>query len=74
LFESLSDDNIEAKTAVEIENGFDAPFILAINSRYILDFLGQINGAEFTLEANESNQPFVIKEGNFKTIVMPIVI
>lgn len=74
LFESLSDDNIEAKTAVEIENGFDSPFILAINSRYILDFLGQINGAEFILEANESNQPFVIKEGNFKTIVMPIVI
>jgi DNA polymerase-3 subunit beta len=74
LFESLSDDNIEAKTAVEIENGFDSPFILAINSRYILDFLGQINGNEFTLEANESNQPFVIKEGNFKTIVMPIVI
>ncbi|MDP1784732.1 MAG: DNA polymerase III subunit beta [Sulfuricurvum sp.] len=74
LFESLSDDNIEAKTAVEIENGFDIPFILAINSRYILDFLGQINGNEFTLEANESNQPFVIKEGNFKTIVMPIVI
>ena len=74
LFESLSDDNIEAKTAVEIENGFESPFILAINSRYILDFLGQINGSEFTLEANESNQPFVIKEGNFKTIVMPIVI
>ncbi|MCL4431407.1 MAG: DNA polymerase III subunit beta [Epsilonproteobacteria bacterium] len=74
LFESLSDDNIEAKTAVEIENGFDSPFILAINSRYILDFLGQISSNEFTLEANESNQPFVIKEGNFKTIVMPIVI
>lgn len=74
LFESLSDDNIEAKTAVEIENGFDSPFILAINSRYILDFLGQISGNEFILEANESNQPFVIKEGNFKTIVMPIVI
>lgn len=74
LFESLSDDNIEAKTAVEIDNGFDAPFILAINSRYILDFLGQINTPEFTLEANESNQPFVLKENNFKTIVMPIVI
>ena len=74
LFESLSDDNIEAKTAVEIENGFDTPFVLAINSRYILDFLSQINTAEFTLEANESNQPFVLREENFKTIVMPIVI
>lgn len=74
LFESLSDDNIEAKTAVEIENGFDVPFILAINSRYIIDFISQINGTEFILEANESNQPFVLKDNNFKTIIMPIVI
>ena len=74
LFESLSDDNIEAKTTVEIENGFETPFILAINSRYILDFLSQINSSEFTLEANESNQPFVLKNQNFKTIIMPIVI
>lgn len=74
LFESLSDDNIEAKTAIEIENGFDSPFILAINSRYILDFLSQITTNDFTLEANESNQPFVLKSENFKTIVMPIVI
>ncbi|MDO9208809.1 MAG: DNA polymerase III subunit beta [Sulfuricurvum sp.] len=74
LFESLSDDNIEAKTTLEIENGFDTPFLLAINSRYILDFLGQINTNDFTLEANESNQPFVLKSDNFKTIVMPIVI
>ena len=74
LFESLSDDNIEAKTTLEIDNGFVTPFLLAINSRYILDFLGQINTNEFTLEANESNQPFVLKSDNFKTIVMPIVI
>ena len=74
LFESLSDDNIEAKTAIEIENGFDTHFILAINSRYILDFLSQVTANEFTLEANESNQPFVLKSDNFKTIVMPIVI
>lgn len=74
LFESLSDNNIEAKTTLEIDNGFDSPFILAINSRYILDFLGQINTNDFTLEANESNQPFVLKSDNFKTIIMPIVI
>jgi DNA polymerase-3 subunit beta len=74
LFESLSDDNIEAKTAIEIDNGFESPFILAINSRYILDFLGQVTTNDFTLEANESNQPFVLKSDDFKTIVMPIVI
>ena len=74
LFESLSDDNIEAKTELAFETGFQAPFILAVNSRYILDFLAQINATEFTLGLNESNLPFVLQENNFKTIVMPIVI
>jgi len=74
LFESLSDDNIEAKTEMAVTTGFDTPFVLALNSRYILDFLAQISTAEFTLELNESNMPFVLQENNFKTIVMPIVI
>lgn len=74
LFESLSDDNIEAKTEVACNTGFDTPFVLAVNSRYILDFLGQINTTEFTLGLNEPNLPFVLQENNFKTIVMPIVI
>ena len=74
LFESLSDDNIEAKTVINHATGFSTPFVLAVNSRYILDFLGQINGAEFTVGLNEPNLPFTLQEGNFKTIVMPIVI
>ena len=74
LFESLSDDNIEAKTEIDHATGFSSSFVLAVNSRYILDFLGQINTAEFTLGLNESNLPFVLQENNFKTIVMPIVI
>ena len=74
LFESLSDDNIEAKTELAQNTGFDTPFILAVNSRYILDFLAQINTTEFTLGLNDSNLPFMLQENNFKTIVMPIVI
>lgn len=74
LFESLSDDNIEAKTEIAYTTGFDTPFILAVNSRYILDFLGQINTSEFTLGLNEPNLPFVLQNENFKTVVMPIVI
>ena len=74
LFESLSDDNIEAKTEISHTTGFSSPFTLAVNSRYILDFLGQINTAEFTIGLNEPNLPFTLQEGNFKTIVMPIVI
>ncbi|RUM67119.1 MAG: DNA polymerase III subunit beta [Sulfurimonas sp.] len=74
IFESLSDDNIEAKTEIYFETGFEEPFVLALNSRYILDFLSQITESEFTIGLNEPNLPFVLSEGNFKTIIMPIVI
>lgn len=73
-FESLSDDNIEAKTEISHETGFSSPFVIAINSRYLLDFLNSINSSEFDIGLNEGNLPFVLSEGNFKTVVMPIVI
>ena len=74
LFESLSDDNIEAKTKISVPTPFNEEFILAINSRYILDFLGQIDGDQFQISINESNLPFILSSDNFKTIVMPIVV
>lgn len=74
IFESLSNDNIEAKTEISHTTGFDEPFMLAVNSRYILDFLAQIDNQEFTIGLNDSNLPFVLTDENFKTIVMPIVI
>lgn len=73
-FESLSDDNIEAKTEINYQTGFSSPFVIAINSRYLLDFLNSINGTEFDIGLNDSNLPFVLSENNFKTVVMPIVI
>lgn len=74
IFESLSDDNIEAKTEVNYETGFLTPFVIAINSKYLLDFLNSINSSEFNIGLNENNLPFVLSENNFKTVVMPIVI
>ena len=74
VFESLSEDNIEAKTQISFNTPFNEAFVLAINSKYILDFLSQINTSEFNIELNESNLPFVISSEDFKTIVMPIVI
>lgn len=73
-FESLSDDNIEAKTEINFITGFSSAFVIAINSRYLLDFLNSINNSEFEIGLNESNLPFVLSDGNFKTVVMPIVI
>jgi len=73
-FESLSDDNIEAKTEIGHNTGFSEAFSIAINSRYLLDFLNSINNSEFNIGLNEGNLPFILSDENFKTVVMPIVI
>ncbi|MBU1989983.1 DNA polymerase III subunit beta [bacterium] len=73
-FESLSDDNIEAKTEIGFNTNFSTPFTIAINSKYLLDFLNSINSSEFTIGLNEGNLPFILSDENFKTVVMPIVI
>ena len=73
-FESLSDDNIEAKTEINFNTNFENPFTIAINSKYLLDFLNTINSSEFTIGLNEGNLPFILSDENFRTVVMPIVI
>ncbi len=74
IFESLSDDNNEAKTELPFHTNFEEEFFIAINSRYILDFLNNIDTNEFIFKLNDSNTPFVLEEENFITVVMPIVI
>jgi DNA polymerase-3 subunit beta len=73
-FESLSDDNIEAKTEISCNTNFTEEFVIAINSKYLLDFLNTINSSEFSIGLNEGNLPFILMDNNFKTVVMPIVI
>jgi DNA polymerase III subunit beta len=73
-FESLSDDNIEAKTEISYNTNFTEEFVIAINSKYLLDFLNTINSSEFSIGLNEGNLPFLLVDDNFKTVVMPIVI
>lgn len=73
IFNSLSADNVEAKTELEIETGLGEKFEISFNSKYILDFISQIDKSEFVLEFNEPNLPFVVRDENFITIIMPIV-
>jgi len=73
-FESLSDDNIEAKTEINFNTNFEEPFTIAINSKYLLDFLSSINSSEFSIGLNEGNLPFILSDENYRTVVMPIVI
>jgi len=73
IFNSLSADNVEAKTEVELNTGLNEKFELSFNSKYLLDFISQINKNEFTIEFNEPSLPFIVKDDNFITIIMPIV-
>ncbi len=73
IFNSLSADNVEAKTELEVNTGLDEKFELSFNSKYILDFISQVDKNEFTIEFNEPSLPFIVKDDNFITIIMPIV-
>ena len=73
VFESLDDDS-ESKTQIDASLNIDNSFYIAVNSKYILDFLSSTNNENITVGFNESNLPFYLEDGNFITIVMPIVL
>ncbi len=73
IFNSLSADNVEAKTELTLNTGMSEKFEISFNSKYILDFVSQIDEDEFTMEFNEPNLPFIVKNDNFITIIMPII-
>jgi DNA polymerase-3 subunit beta len=73
IFNSLSADNVEAKTELELDTGLTNKFELSFNSKYLLDFISQTNKNEFIIEFNEPSLPFIVKDDNFITIIMPIV-
>ncbi|RDU71395.1 DNA polymerase III subunit beta [Helicobacter brantae] len=71
-FESMSNENSEANTQCEAQIQVENPVMIAANSKSILDFLGQMDGENFEFCISEPNLPFMIKDKNFSTIVMPI--
>jgi len=73
IFESLDDDS-ESKTQIDVELNIDTSFYIAVNSKYILDFLSSTTNENITIGFNESNLPFYLEDNNFITIVMPIVL
>ena len=73
LFESLDDDS-ESKTQIDVQLNIEDTFYIAVNSKYILDFLSSTINENINVGFNESNLPFCLEDNNFKTIVMPIVL
>jgi len=73
IFNSLTADNIEAKTELPIHTGLNERFELNVNSKYLLDFITQVEENEFQILLNESTLPFVLKDKEFITVIMPII-
>jgi len=73
LFNGISNDNVEAKTEIELSTGIPDRFEISLNSRYLMDFLAQIDHDRFTIGLNESTLPFLVRDDNFITIIMPII-
>ncbi len=75
IFNSLSNDNIEAKTEIEINTQISENLELSLNSRYILDFLAQVESDSFYMGINGSTLPFLVKDKDkFITVIMPIIV
>ncbi len=73
LFESLNENSMEAKTELNYICDLSEKIFINVNSKYILDFLSNIDNSEFILGYNDSSMPFVLSSDNFKTIIMPII-
>ena len=73
IFESLDEDS-ESKTQIDINLNIENEFYLAVNAKYLLDFLSMTNNEKVVVGFNESNLPFYLEDEKFFTIVMPIVL
>jgi len=73
LFNSLTADNVDAKTELQLYTGLNEAFELNVNSRYVLDFIAQVEGETFQVLLNEQTLPFVLKDKEFITVIMPII-
>ena len=71
--ESLNSDTQEAKTTIETAINLEEPLSLAINSKYLFDFISQIDGNDFELNINETTLPFLVRSENFLTVIMPVL-
>ena len=73
IFESLDEDT-ESKTQIDMNLNIEKDFYLAVNAKYLLDFLSMTKNENITVGFNESNLPFYLEDEKFYTIVMPIVL
>lgn len=75
FFESMSADDTEsASTQLELNLDIKEEIAIGIDSRYVFDFLTFAQGNEFEFLLNDANQPFLLRDDNYSTIVMPVIL
>jgi DNA polymerase-3 subunit beta len=74
VFESLNEENVKGRTQLDFISNLSEDIVLAVNSKYILDFLTHIQKNEFKLRYNDSTLPFMLSCEEFITVIMPIMI
>ncbi|AQW85261.1 DNA polymerase III, beta subunit [Campylobacter pinnipediorum subsp. caledonicus] len=73
-FESVIEDNSEAKTTIEYQTGLEEDITIGLRNRFLLDFLSSIEEDEFELGFNDSNLAFTVTSKDLKTVLMPIIL
>lgn len=73
LFESVDEDS-EARTQIDVNLNIEDTFYIAVNSKYLLDFLSTTTNENIIVGFNESNLPFYLEDEKFVTIIMPIIL
>lgn len=74
LFESMNQESGEiAESKIELALNIAESITLGMNSKYILDFLNFVSGEEFEILINEGNMPFMVRDSQYSTIVMPVL-
>ncbi|MDO5045619.1 DNA polymerase III subunit beta [Campylobacter sp.] len=71
-FESIIEDNSEARTVIDFQTGLDEEFFVGVRNRYLIDFLTNIEEDSFELGFNDSNMAFTVSSNELKTVIMPI--
>lgn len=74
LFESISENNSEAKTEIDFENNLNEDIILRVTNKFIFDFLNNIEETEFKLDYKSTGSAFVLSSNEFISVIMPTII
>ena len=74
IFESISEDNSEAKTEIELVNDVVSDLNLRITNRYIFDFLNSIENIHFKLEYNNEESAFLVSSDGLINVIMPTIL